>query len=225
MIATVVQGVAAACQAAGCALLGGETAEMPGVYQAGEFDLVGTVVGMVDRARIIDGSAIRPGDQVIGLASSGLHTNGFSLARRVLAERDLERPLPELDQSLGEALLAPHRCYLPQVTALQQAGVAIAGLAHITGGGLVDNPPRILPRGTAMRLRQGGWPVPPVFGLIQRAGRIDGAEMAHVFNLGLGMLAVLPATRVDRALAAVGADAWHVGEIVASNGEPHVRID
>ena len=213
-VATIVAGCAAACQAADCALLGGETAEMPGVYAPGEFDLVGTIVGAVDRSQIVDGSGIRPGDQVIGLASAGLHTNGFSLARRVLEGWDLHSPAPELDTTLGEALLAPHRSYLPHVQRLQAAGVTIKGLAHITGGGLIDNPPRILPDGVAFRLNRGSWPIPPLFQLIQRAGRIDEAEMAHVFNLGLGMLVVVPAGQVDAALAALD-DAWLVGEAVA----------
>ena len=214
MIASVVRSCAAACLTAGCALLGGETAEMPGVYAPGEFDLVGTIVGVVDRAQIIDGTGIVPGDQVIGLASAGLHTNGFSLARRVFQDWDLHAAPPELGRPLGEALLAPHRCYLAEVQRLQQAGVAIKGLAHITGGGLVDNPPRILPDGVAFHLHRGAWPIPPLFQLIQRAGRIDDHEMAHVFNLGLGMLVVVPADQANQALGLLE-DAWLVGEAVA----------
>lgn len=214
MIASVVRSCAAACLTAGCALLGGETAEMPGVYAPGEFDLVGTIVGVVDRAQIIDGTGIVPGDQVIGLASAGLHTNGFSLARRVFQDWDLHAAPPELGRPLGEALLAPHRCYLAEVQRLQQAGVAIKGLAHITGGGLVDNPPRILPDGVAFHLHRGAWPIPPLFQLIQRAGRIDDHEMAHVFNVGLGMLVVVPADQANQALGLLE-DAWLVGEAVA----------
>ncbi len=215
MVAAVVSGAAAACQAAGCALLGGETAEMPGVYASGEFDLVGTIVGVVDRADLIDGSTIQPGDAVIGLASSGLHTNGFSLARRVFEGWDLRAEPPELGRPLGEALLAPHRSYLAEVQRLRQAGVAIKGLAHITGGGLIDNPPRILPAGTAIHLRRGSWPIPPLFQLIQRAGQIDDAEMAHVFNLGLGMLMVTPAGQAAAALDTLG-EGWLVGEVAAA---------
>jgi phosphoribosylformylglycinamidine cyclo-ligase len=218
MVATVVAGAAAACQATGCALLGGETAEMPGVYATGEFDLVGTIVGVVDRAEIIDGSAIQPGDTVIGLASSGLHTNGFSLARRVFEGWDLRADLPELGGPLGEALLAPHRSYLAEIQRLCQAGVAVKGLAHITGGGLIDNPPRILPAGTAIHLRRGAWPVPPLFQLIQRAGQIADDEMAHVFNLGLGMLVVTPAEQAATALQLMG-ESWLVGEVVAGERE------
>lgn len=214
MVAAVVSGAAAACRAAGCALLGGETAEMPGVYATGEFDLVGSIVGVVDRKEIIDGSAIRPGDTVIGLASSGLHTNGFSLARRVLEGWDLHAENVELGRPLGDALLAPHRSYLGEIQSLRQAGVAIKGLAHITGGGLIDNPPRILPAGAAIHLRRGSWSIPPLFQLIQRAGQIADAEMAHVFNLGLGMLVVTPAEQAGPALCALG-EGWLVGEVVA----------
>ncbi|MCS6845752.1 MAG: phosphoribosylformylglycinamidine cyclo-ligase [Caldilineales bacterium] len=221
MVATVVSGVAAACRAVGCALLGGETAEMPDVYAPGEFDLVGTIVGVVDRREIIDGSAVRPGDAVIGLPSSGLHTNGYSLARRVLDGWDLRAEAPELGRPLGEALLAPHRCYLAEVQRLRRAGVRINALAHITGGGLIDNPPRILPPGTAIRLRRGSWPIPPLFHLLQRVGQIDDAEMAHVFNLGLGMLIVLPADQANLALSVLG-EGWLVGEVV--EGEPQCVI-
>ena len=177
---------------------------MPGVYAAGEFDLVGTVVGVVDRAAIIDGSHIQPGDAVIGLASSGLHTNGYSLARRVFDGWDLRAVVPELGEPLGEALLTPHRCYLPEVEQLRQAGVDIRGLAHITGGGLIDNPPRILPDGLGMCLQRASWPASPLFRLIQQTGKIDDHEMAHVFNLGLGMLVVMPAEQAAGALAALG---------------------
>lgn len=224
MVAAVVSGAAAACQAAGCALLGGETAEMPGVYAAGEFDLVGTVVGVVDRAAIIDGSRIQAGNVVIGLASSGLHTNGFSLVRRVFEGWDLSAVVPEFGEPLGDALLAPHRCYLPDVQRLWQAGLDIRGLAHITGGGLIDNPPRILPDGLGMRLQRTSWPVPPLFRLIQQTGQIDDQEMAHVFNLGLGMLVVMPAEQATGALAALGDDAWLIGEITPQGDGPRVEI-
>ena len=218
MVAAAVSGAAAACQAAGCALLGGETAEMPGVYAAGEFDLVGTIVGVVDRKEIIDGSAIQPGDAVIGLASSGLHTNGFSLARRVFDGWDLRAELSELGRPLGEALLAPHRSYLAEIRRLQQNGIAIKGLAHITGGGLIDNPPRILPDGTAIHLRRGSWPISPLFRLIQRAGQIDPHEMAHVFNLGLGMLVITPADQAAPAMRTLG-EGWLVGEVITGYQE------
>ena len=171
MVATIVTGAATACKAAGCALIGGETAEMPGVYAPGEFDLVGTILGVVDRKDLIRGENIRPGDVVLALPSAGLHTNGFSLARRALEGQDLEAPHPDLGGvTLADALLAPHRSYLAEVLALRDAGVPIHGLAHITGGGLIENPPRILPAGVAFRFFEGSWPLPPLFALIQRLG-------------------------------------------------------
>lgn len=224
MVAAVVQGIAAACRAAGCALLGGETAEMPGVYEPNEFDLVGTIVGVVDRSDIIDGQTIISGDQVIGLASVGLHTNGYSLARRVFQNWDLHRVVAELGISLGEALLAPHRSYLAEVRGLWAANVTIKGMAHITGGGLIDNPPRILPAGTAVHLRRGSWPIPPIFQLIQQTGQINEAEMARTFNLGLGMLLVVAPEQLDPALNMLGDQAWTVGEIIPADGGLQVRI-
>ncbi|MCA9971089.1 MAG: phosphoribosylformylglycinamidine cyclo-ligase [Anaerolineales bacterium] len=211
-IATVVGGVARACRAAGCALLGGETAEMPGVYQSGELDLVGTVVGVVDRARLIDGRRIQAGDAILGLPSSGLHTNGYTLARAVLSNLDWHAPHPDLGASIGDALLAVHRSYLADVQALWQAGVDVRGLAHVTGGGLVDNPPRIFPDGLGAVLRRAAWPRPPIFDLIRRLGDVSEAEMAHVFNLGLGMLVVVPPGHVAAAQQALPA-AHLVGEI------------
>lgn len=223
-VAEVVRGIATACQQAGCALLGGETAEMPGVYEPNEFDLVGTIVGVVDRPQIIDGQAIRPGDQVIGLASTGLHTNGYSLARRVFQGWDLQETVPELGQSLAEALLAPHRAYLGAVQQLWAAQVTINGMAHITGGGLIDNPPRILPAGTAIRLHRGSWPMPPIFQLIQATGNIDALEMARSFNLGLGLLLVVSADQLDPALSRLGNQAWVVGEIIPHHSGPPVQL-
>lgn len=224
VVATVVRGCAEACREAGCALLGGETAEMPGVYAPGEFDLVGTIVGVVERAHIIDGRDIAPGDVIIGLASSGLHTNGYSLARRVFEGWDLRAVVPELGRPLGDVLLEPHRSYLAEVQALWEAGVLIKGLAHITGGGLIDNPPRIFPANVAARIRRGSWHVPPIFDLIQRVGHIDEAEMAHVFNLGLGMLVIVPAAHADQALAVLKDDAWVVGEMIDREDGPAVLI-
>ena len=227
-IAAIVGGAAKACEAAGCALLGGETAEMPGVYAPGEFDLVGTIIGVVDRAKLITGEAIQPGDAVIGLASAGLHTNGFSLARRVLANHDLSEVRDELGgQSLADALLAPHRCYLPHVRALWDAGLDVHGLAHITGGGLIENPPRVLPEGTAFELGEGSWPLPPLFKLIQEAGGVGTDEMRRVFNCGVGLLVVLPEDQADAALsalAAVGDGAWRLGSIVERGDGAPVRF-
>lgn len=218
-VATIVAGVAGACRAIGCALLGGETAEMPGVYVAGELDLAGTIVGVVDRAQLIDGRRIGPGDAVLSLPSSGLHTNGYSLARRVLEGLDWDEPRDDLGgATIGEALLLPHRAYGGEVAALAAAGVDIHGLSHITGGGLVDNPPRIFPAGAGARLRRGAWPEPPIFGLIQRRGDIATAEMMHVFNMGSGMLVIIPAEHVTAAREAVP-ELDLVGEMVAGRGE------
>lgn len=216
-IATVVGGIAAACRAAGIALLGGETAEMPGVYQTGELDLVGTVVGIVDRERIVDGRSIQPGDVVLGLPASGLHTNGYTLARTALSGLDWGAVHPALGGSVGSVLLTPHRSYLADVQALWDAGVAVRGLAHITGGGLIDNPPRILPPGVGITLHRSRWTPPPIFGLIQQHGGVSDAEMAHVFNLGLGMLAVIPAAHADLAQQTLPA-ALLVGDITSGHG-------
>ncbi len=217
-IATVVRGIAAACRAAGCALLGGETAEMPGVYQPGEVDLVGTIVGVVERGHILDGSRIQPGDVLLALPSSGLHTNGYSLARRVLADLDWSEPLPILEgDTPGDALLAVHRSYLGPVAQLQQAGGDLRGLAHITGGGVVDNLPRILPTGMGAVVRRGSWPEPPIFRLIQQRGQVSDREMFHVFNMGIGMLAIVPADQVAQAQAALPDALFVVGEIVAGD--------
>ncbi len=224
MVAAVVRSCAAACKAVGCALLGGETAEMPGVYAPGEFDLVGTIVGVVDGHQIINGRAIAPGDSIIGLASSGMHTNGFSLARHVLQNTNLHDILPELGQPLGEILLTPHRAYLSEVRRLLEAGLTIKGIAHITGGGLIDNPPRILPEGMAARIQWGCWPIPPIFRIIQRKGHISNDEMAHVFNLGLGMLLVLSSDEADRALDLLGNQTWKVGEVISSSDGLPVHI-
>ena len=213
-IATVVSGIATACREAGCALIGGETAEMPGVYQSGELDLVGTVVGLVDRGQIIDGSRIEAGNVILGLPSCGLHTNGYTLARRALAELDWTAVQPDLNDTIGNVLLTPHRSYLGEVQMLQSAGIDIRGLAHITGGGLIDNPPRIFPAGLGARLHRNSWPVPPIFDLIQGQGQISDAEMAHVFNLGLGMLVMIPREQVEQAVTAVP-EALIVGEIVS----------
>jgi phosphoribosylformylglycinamidine cyclo-ligase len=218
-IATIVAGVAAACRAAGCALIGGETAQMPGVYEAGEIDLVGTIVGVVDRAQIVDGARIRPGDIILGLPSNGLHTNGYTLARQALADLDWSAPLPELGCSPGEALLAQHRAYLEPIERLRAAGVVPRGLAHITGGGFAENLPRILPSGCGAALQRGSWPEPPIFGLIQQRGEVDPAEMFDVFNMGLGMLVVITAEEAARAQAVLSEETYLVGEIVRGQGE------
>ena len=183
----VVAGVAAGCRAAGCALVGGETAAMPGFYAPGEYDLAGCIIGLVERDRLITGAAIHAGDAVIGLPSLGLHTNGYSLARRALASLDLAATVPELGRALGDELLQPHRSYLEAVTPLLDAGL-VTGLAHITGGGLLDNPPRVVPEPLCVRLHAAAWQIPPIFHLIQQRGGVPWDEMCRVFNLGLGFL-------------------------------------
>ena len=218
-IATVVRGVAGACQAAGCALLGGETAEMPGVYREGELDLVGTVIGVVDQKDLIDGSAINYGDAIMALPSSGLHTNGFTLARSVLAEESWLESHPDLDgRTIGNELLAPHRCYLPQFNSLKEKGVDIHGLAHITGGGVTDNLPRVLPNDMAAVIERGTWPELEIFHMLQQLGGISDAEMFNVFNMGIGMLVVVPKDDVSLVQRTLGNDVFLVGEIVQGDG-------
>lgn len=213
-IATIVKGIAGACRAADCALLGGETAEMPGVYQESEVDLVGTVVGVVDRPQLIDGSRIEPGHVILGLPSSGLHTNGYTLARNALADISWLDSTAEVEGPVGEALLMPHRCYLPQINKLRENDVEIFGMAHITGGGVIDNLPRILPADCAAEIERGKWPEQPIFGLIQQLGQVSAAEMFHVFNMGLGMLVVVTAEQASLAQRALGDDVFVVGRIV-----------
>jgi phosphoribosylformylglycinamidine cyclo-ligase len=213
-IAAVVGGCAAACQAAGCALIGGETAEMPGVYQPGEIDLVGTIVGVVDRARIIDGMRIQAGDAILALPASGPHTNGYSLARKALDGLDWGTPRDDLHgQSIGEALLAVHRPYLAEINAQREMGIDLRGLAHITGGGVIENLPRVLPEGLGAVIRRDACPVPPIFSLIQAQATIDDAEMYRVFNMGMGMLVIVPPADAGRVPGS-----YRVGEIVMGDG-------
>ena len=226
VVEEIVGGIASACRDVGCALIGGETAEMPGFYSADEYDLAGTIVGWVRRSKIVDGSAIRPGDAILGLASAGLHTNGYSLARKVLLEDNgfkLTRPMPELGRTLGEELLAPHRCYARSLSPLVGKGW-IRGLVHVTGGGITDNTPRILPAGCQAQVFLGAWPVPPIFELIRRLGNVPWPEMLRTFNCGLGMLLIVEERRIDRvaqALEQSGEGCWHVGRIV--RGSRRVR--
>jgi phosphoribosylformylglycinamidine cyclo-ligase len=186
-------GFAKACRAGRCALIGGETAQMPGMYRESEYDVAGTIVGVVDRPKILDGSLVRPGDVLIGLASDGLHTNGFSLARRVLFDdmglKSASR-LPELRLTLGDELLRVHKNYQPTISALP-AGMVHAA-AHITGGGLVDNLPRVLPKDSQANIRRDSWRVPAIFQIIQRGGSVNPAEMYQVFNMGIGMVLIVP---------------------------------
>ena len=217
--ADVVKGLAEGCRESGCALIGGETAEMPGLYQDGDFDLAGTVVGIVDRAKIINGRGIESGDAIIGLSSSGLHTNGFSLARRILLEGEnalsLFEHLPLIGKTLSEELLAVHRCYAPAILPLL-ADSDIKGMAHITGGGFYENIPRILPVDTSARIERRSWPIPPIFSLIQERGNVPESEMYRTFNMGIGMILVVPpdqAPMIAHRLNEAGESAYIIGNV------------
>lgn len=224
-VAAIVTGAAEACAAAGCALLGGETAEMPEVYAAGSCDVAGTIVGMVDRQRLLpQRDAMRPGDLLIGLPSSGPHTNGYSLIRRVIEGKDLRLTLED-GELLIDALLAPHRSYLPELCSLEEAGIGVKGLAHITGGGLVDNLPRILPAGLRARVDCRSWEVLPVFRRLQAWSGMDDVEAFRVFNMGIGMVVAAAAEEARRALSVLPGAAV-VGALADSDGsEPDVALD
>ena len=218
-IEAIVSGVAEGCRQAGCALIGGETAEMPGMYADGEYDIAGFAVGVVDRAKITDGRLIRPGDAVIGLASSGVHSNGFSLVRRLLLERKgyaLTDRLPELGgRTLGETLLEPTKIYVRPILKLLES-VQVKGMAHITGGGFIENIPRALPESVNADIRPGAWPVPPIFALLQREGAISDRDMYTTFNMGIGMVLIVAAEQADAAVAALNASgerAYAIGQI------------
>ena len=226
VVTEVVGGLARACRKVGCALIGGETAEMPGFYPEGEYDLAGCIVGWVRRSRIIDGRSIRPGDVILGLPSLGLHTNGYSLARKVLLEQEglpLTEPIPALGRALGDELLAPHRCYWPAVQPLL-ARRWLKGVVHITGGGITDNTPRILPLGTQAEICRGSWPVLPIFELIAKLGNVPEDDMRRTFNMGLGLLLIVAGrdlAKVSAALKKRREKFWTVGRIV--RGRPSVR--
>jgi len=222
--AAVVSGVAEGCRRAGCALIGGETAEMPGMYPRGDYDLAGFSVGVVNREDLIDGSRIAPGDAVLGIASSGPHSNGYSLIRRVLESSGTALGTGDGEsvggQPLGEALLAPTRIYVKPLLALLRA-LPVHGLVHVTGGGLPENLPRVLPPGTEARIDRGAWTTPPVFDWLAAAGNIAAAEMLRTFNCGIGMAVVLPRQHAQAALAVLaehGEQAWPIGEIAAGDG-------
>ena len=215
----IVRGLAEACRQNGCALIGGETAEMPGFYPAGEYDLAGFIVGEADRRKVLDGRSIAAGDVLIGLPSTGLHTNGYSLARKLLFEVAGYGPgtfVPELNGKLGETLLQVHRSYLAPIRRLHERGL-LRGAAHITGGGITDNTPRMLPPGLAACVHIGSWPVPPIFELLRRIGNVPEDEMLRTFNMGLGMILAVPQraqAQALRTLAAKREKAYVIGEIV-----------
>jgi phosphoribosylformylglycinamidine cyclo-ligase len=211
----IVRGIAEACRANGCALLGGETAEMPGFYAEGEYDVAGFIVGVVSRSRVIDGRGIVAGDRLIALPSTGLHTNGYSLARRIVFEQlglRADSVVPELGETVGAALLRPHRSYLPQVAPLLDAGV-IKGMAHITGGGITENLPRTLPEGLGFALDQQSWSIPPLFAWLQRAGGVSDAEMFRAFNMGVGVVLVCSPDSAPGLLSRLAPEAWDLGHV------------
>jgi phosphoribosylformylglycinamidine cyclo-ligase len=221
----VVAGIAEGCRIAGCALIGGETAEMPGLYAKGDYDLAGFAVGAVERGRMITGETVAAGDVILGLASSGVHSNGYSLVRRVVADRGLawDAPAPfDQARSLAEALLTPTRIYVKSTLAAIAAG-GIKAMAHITGGGLIENPPRVYPKSVAAELDGAAWRMPPVFRWLKRAGGIDAADMPRTFNCGLGMLVIVDPARAEAAKAALeaaGETVFVIGRMVARRGEP-----
>lgn len=221
---TVIEGIVEGCREAGCALIGGETAEMPGFYQEGEYDLAGFAVGVVERSAIIDGSQIKSGDSLIGLASSGLHSNGYSLARKVffdLRKMDVSSYVPDLGMTLGEELLKPTRIYVRAFSALKQK-VRIKGIAHITGGGIPGNLPRIFPEGVSAMVRKLSWPVPPVFTLIEKMGNVPPGDMARTFNTGIGCIMVVAEEDSERTVFLLkenGFDSYVIGRIARGNKE------
>lgn len=231
-VESIVSGLARACRAVGCALIGGETAEMPGLYAPPDYELVGFILGAVGREKVIDGRSIEAGDAILGLPSSGLHTNGYSLVRKVFkVERStLNTFYPELGRTLGEELLEPHRCYYPLLKPVLPWGGGeewreqkIKGMAHITGGGVIDNLPRVLPQGLGALFRPGSCPIPPIFPLIQRRGDIEQGEMYRVFNMGIGMALICSPGHVDELIAAIP-EARIIGEVVEGRGGERVRI-
>lgn len=224
VVASIVEGITNGCRENGCVLLGGETAEMPGFYQDGEYDIAGFIVGVVDRNKIIDGKTIVPGDVLLALPSAGLHTNGYSLARKLFFEVAGYKPdthIPELGMTAGEALLLPHVSYLKSLDDLLDKGL-IKGLAHITGGGLTDNIPRILPEGTAVRIRKDSWSTPPLFELMRRLGNVSESEMYRTFNVGLGMVIVCStndAEAIASHLRTHGETFYEIGTVITGNRE------
>lgn len=220
--AEVIKGIAEGCKIAGCALIGGETAELPGFYKEGEYDLAGFCVGIAEKEKLIDIKSIKEGDAIIGLASSGIHSNGYSLVRKVFFEKNnfsVKDFIPELGTNLGDALLTPTKIYVKSIEALK--GLKIKGMAHITGGGFIDNIPRILRKSIAAKINKGSWEIPIIFNLIQRLGDIEEREMYRTFNMGIGIVVIIDPSDVDKALEklnGMGEKAYVIGEIVEKEG-------
>ncbi|BFT69118.1 MULTISPECIES: phosphoribosylformylglycinamidine cyclo-ligase [Paenibacillus] len=221
-IEAIIKGIADGCAQSGCSLIGGETAEMPGMYAQGEYDIAGFTVGIVDKKKIIDGTTIRPGDVVLGLASSGVHSNGFSLVRRLLLEEKgytLQGHVDELGDKLGNVLLEPTKLYVKPILAMLE-DVAIKGMAHITGGGFIENIPRVLPDGVNVDIQYGSWPILPIFSLMQREGGISNNDMFRTFNMGIGMVIIVNADDAEKAIAAAEAQGEKVYRLgVVTEGE------
>ncbi|MCG8524755.1 MAG: phosphoribosylformylglycinamidine cyclo-ligase [Opitutales bacterium] len=219
VVESIVTGMAEGCLESGISLVGGETAEMPPTYSEGEIDIVGCITGVVEKSKLITGASISPGQVIVGLASSGLHTNGYSLARKVLldvGELDLETVYPELGATLGDVLLEPHRNYYPAFSAAEEAGIQIHGMAHLTGGGFYDNIPRILPERCMASINLGSWKVLPIFQMMQKIGNIDQEEMFRVFNMGIGMTWVVDAEDAEALIKIIsekGYPSYQIGEI------------
>jgi len=221
---SIVSGIAQACKNVGCALIGGETAEMPGIYQGDDYDLVGFIVGVVEKTNILSGNSIASGDVILGLPSSGLHTNGYSLVRKVFGlDRDqssLKVFYPELKRKLGEELLEPHRCFYSE---LKPVLPMVKGLAHITGGGFIGNIPRILPQGLAAQIDKDAWQIPPIFKLIQQRGKVKEAEMYQVFNMGIGMVVICSPQQAGKLTTALP-EARKIGKVTEATGPNRVLI-
>ncbi len=221
-VGAIAEGLAQACREVGCALIGGETAQMPGLYSGKDYDLAGFIIGVVEKEKIIWGKTIVPGDTIIGLPSSGLHTNGYSLVRKIFGETKtaLNTYYPDLGRTLGEILLEPHRCYYHQLKSLLPI---IKGMAHITGGGLLDNVPRILPQGVAAQFHSQAWAIPPIFRLIQQKGKVAPSEMYRVFNMGIGMVVICTPENAQKITSQLP-EAKVIGETIEHQGEKRVLI-
>jgi len=228
-VTQIVKGVGEGCLQAKCALIGGETAEMPGFYRDNEYDLAGFVVGIVDNSKIVDGSEIRPGHQIIGIASSGLHSNGYSLVRKICFEvlgLEVDSHVPELGKTIGEELITPTRIYSETIQSLVR-DLPIQGLAHITGGGIMDNIIRVIPQACGIAIKKGSWDIPPIFPFLQQAGNVEEKEMMRTFNNGIGLVAVVPeenAQEVLNRLNGSGEKAWAIGEVTKTRKNARSRV-
>jgi phosphoribosylformylglycinamidine cyclo-ligase len=228
-VTDIVKGIGDGCLQANCALIGGETAEMPGFYRDNEYDLAGFAVGIVDNSKIVDGSEIRPGNQIIGIASSGLHSNGYSLVRKICFDvlgLTVDSHVPELGKPLGEELITPTRIYSETIQSLVR-DLPIQGLAHITGGGIMDNIIRVIPQACGIAIRKGAWDIPPIFPFLQQAGNVDEKEMMRTFNNGIGLVAVVPEARTQEVinrLTGSGEKAWVIGEVIKTRKNARSRV-